>query len=225
MNCLSASHPLTNLDWSSYIPDIPDFYFNQENALRFRVDQNRTNLSASESGNTYIFGIRDNLIPGCSGTVKSIRYCYQDKTTDLGQTKTIFNFLTLSRSRAGPLLMLRSEVQSVQLSSKCSIRAESQSKICCDTTILSNKNHMLNSEATLFGVETPEDTSMLLLLVFNSMTEYDVVLTQYVTGNDPGSRMMGPLLLLRLYIGNFTYFINARVPVRIVTPLVIKTHQ
>jgi hypothetical protein len=73
-----------------YTPNIPDFYFNPENAAAFMTGEG-ANLTTVERLVTYVFTIPSGH---CSGPVVDIEYCHISNVAS--GNRRIFNFFTLS---------------------------------------------------------------------------------------------------------------------------------
>lgn len=181
-----------------YTPNIPELYFNLEYIIN-------ANLSALDQRTAYIFTIPSSFISNCSGTVTSLQYCYQKKTNN---TVGIFNFLTLTSYESFSQFTVseRTNIRTVQTTSTCTSR-NNNIEDCCDTTHLSG-NHVLNSSHSSFGVEIEEGFNRPLAFHSN-ITEYSVDQYQCEMRNNniyrPGNVTNGPLLLIRLFIGNIKF--------------------
>ena len=123
-----------------YTPNIPDSYFNDINAARFRTNEGGNRLARS-SRNTYIFTIPSESVQrNCSGRVVSIQYCYQARNSDIGKRRNAFNFLSLVQEpvQDGVQFTVNSSItiQTTPQNSICTNPPGVIQQICCDNTSL-----------------------------------------------------------------------------------------
>ena len=172
-----------------YTPNIPDSYFNDSNAARFRTCEGG-NCLARSSRRTYIFTIPSESVQcNCSGRVVSIQYCYQARDSDIGKRRNVFNFLSLVQEpvQDGVQFTVYSSItiQTTPEDSICSDPPGYIQQICCDTTSLIEFQIPLPSSNYTFGVGIINNNVRPLVFT-NSVTEYRVG-PSYITNNPPTS--------------------------------------
>ena len=201
-----------------YTPNIPDSYFNDSNAARFRTREGGNHLARS-SRRTYIFTIPSESVQrNCSGRVVSIQYCYQARNGDIGQTRNIFNFLSLVQepvqnrvNRVQFTVNSSITIQTTPQNSICTDPPGNIQQICCDTASLIDNDQFqipLPPSNYTFGVRIINNNVRPLIFT-SSVTEYHVG-PSYIINNpptSPGTMFIlregtnRPLLLLRFIIG------------------------
>ena len=136
-------------------PIIPDFYFNDSNAAaNFRTDGS-ANLTQSQFRRVaYIFTIPpESSLRNCSGTVVSLQYCYQARNRDIGISRTVFIFLSLTQNGMHFTVNRRIFIRTTPANTICTNSSGSIEQICCDTTTLNANNRLeLSSSNFSFGV-------------------------------------------------------------------------
>ena len=170
-----------------YTPDIPDSYFNLT-SLRAYIENNTVRATAS-----YVF-----TIPAphdCSGTVKSVQFCYQQGMMGRrmrGEQGRRVIFTLFQVSNTGEMTNC---VDITRNNSMCSTD-DSRPRVCCQISQfqISTSNHT-------FGVMSRPDQPKLLAFS-DSVMKYQV--ENYQTSDlktQPPPLMNGSLLLLRFFIG------------------------
>lgn len=208
-NSTSPSVPLLQCQHNGQInaPNIPDFYFNHENAAAGVGD----NLTISTQGVTHIFTLPLLLLrPSCNTTLIALEFCYRAGRQDENITRSAFNFLSLTRN--GQIFTVQKRFRArFSPSRNCtSLASSSDEQICCDRTIL-NKNQK-------FQIDLRDYIGVVIryfrLLEFSSQAG-DYLIQQFqntsfgsrgpaISSNftlDQGSLANRSLLLLRLLIG------------------------
>ena len=154
-----------------YTPNIPDSYFNDSNATRFRRNRELT-LSPQKPNFAYIFTFFSESVQqhNCSGIVASIQYCYQARKSDIGQKRDAFNLLSLVQDGRQFTVNSRITIQTTAQESICT-DIQNMKQICCDKTFLNATNRFQIPSA--FAVVIINNT--LRPLVFaNSTTQYRI---------------------------------------------------
>lgn len=110
-----------------FTPNIPDYYFNHQNAAAFRngFGANMTNVLAT----------RVHLFTGqssCSGTVVAIQYCYQRASSPT--SVILMDFAVLTRDGLSFRVEWHHEIRFALGSEECA-NFEGDSLICCRTTV------------------------------------------------------------------------------------------
>ncbi len=162
-----------------YIPNIPDFYFDHEQAAAL---SNGVNLTAAIKGRTYIFTISPES--NCTGNVVAIQYCHRANSTLVdNRNRDIFTFLLLSDD--GTRFEVEDEflLQYSIAASVCADTADPSWKVCCNRDILGIQEIFLSSSFT-FGVAIRNNVE--LLTFSNSSTEYRISQLQGMLGNFRG---------------------------------------
>ena len=205
----------SNQNGQVYTPNIPDFYFNDRNAeVNFR-----TNLTTSPHGTTYIFTIPpESPLRNCSGTVVSLQYCYQARSSDIGprKTRSVFNLLFLTQNSMNFTVDRKTTIQARPRGSKCTEPDRGIVQICCEITSLTglsiyNRFHIPSSNFA-FGVTIGNEN--VRPLTFTSTTEYHVQQYKAALGaNKPSlrstftltnnTRVNDGFLLFRFFIGSY----------------------
>ena len=168
-----------------YTPNIPDSYFNDSNAARFR--RNREQILSSPKHNfVYIFTIPSELAQhNCSGRVESIQYCYQAKDSDIGLKRDAFKLLSLIQDELQFTVNSQITIQTTPQEGICTNLSGNIHQICCDTTFLNATNQFQIPSS--FGVVIINNT-VRPLAFSNSTTQYRVehyrtVLENFTTHN------------------------------------------
>ena len=146
-----------------YTPNIPDSYFNDSNAARFKEQT----LSPQKPNFAYIFELAQH---NCSGIVASIQYCYQARKSDIGQKRDAFNLLSLVQDGHQFTVNGRITIQTTPQESICT-DIQKMRQNCCDKTFLNATNRFQIPSA--FGVVIINNTVQPLVLA-NSTTQYCV---------------------------------------------------
>ena len=204
--CQSASEQSGQV----FTPNIPDFYFTPENAARFRGDGG--NLTQTENrGNTYIFTLPPlSAERNCSGTVLSLQYCFQARARDIGNTLSVFDWLSLTRD--GNQFTVNARFAAPQVTPEegmCANPPGGVQRVCCTTVSLASGRFQVPASAFTFGVVITNSNVRPLTFV-DGVTEYDVEsFIERPAGNPgpmPGDMFVGSsrtdhsLLLLRYFL-------------------------
>ena len=139
--------------WTGLHPNIPDFYFNHENAADFRTGGG-ANLTTAVNRRTYIFTIPpESSERNCSGSVVAIQYCYQARERDINDNETIYSFLHLNRSGFDFTVTNSFTVYTIPRENNCTNPPGDIQRVCCDNAILGAPNQFkLSSTNYTFGV-------------------------------------------------------------------------
>ena len=147
----------------------------------------------------------------CSGRMMSIQYCYQARNEDIGNTRDVFRFLSLTQDGLQFTVNMNVIIQTTPLNSICSDFPGSLQQICCDTMSLSVSDQFQIPPSTYtFGVVNINNNVKLLAFA-NDIREYQVEQYQALLGLSipPGNKFTltenaqvnQSLLLLRFLIG------------------------
>ena len=113
-------------------PNIPNFYFNHENAASY-VGVNLTKQGGKER-TTFVYTTPTDP-QSCSGTVVGLQYCYQARDDDIGRNRSIFEFLRLSRNELQFTINARIIVRATPKGNICSVHPTNNGqRICCEET-------------------------------------------------------------------------------------------
>ena len=154
-----------------FIPNVPDFYFNHQNAAAFITGQNANLTALSEATTTYIVTIPSvsSQQRDCSGNFTSVQYCYQLNTSLAQRALFSLNFFT----RNGLRLTIESNFDRVPLitESDCTVVSEDL-QVCCETTQLPPRDQVaIPTSEISFGLASRH---MQFLAFADSATEYNV---------------------------------------------------
>ncbi len=194
-----------------YTPNIPDFYFNDENAADFWTGGG-ANLTDSVNGITHFFTVPASH--NCSGDMVSIQYCYQARKSDINKVRTVFNLLAVNRSGLEFTTILSITIQTTPRNSICTNPpGRGMQRICCDTTPL-NGFQIPPSEYT-FGIVIT-NVNVRPLAFANSVMEYRVEQFRAALGNAGPSTVTltagdlltdRSLLLIRFFVGKYEWML------------------
>lgn len=177
-----------------FTPNIPDLYFNSQNAAEF-LNIHESNLTKLRTGFTYIFTI-PNKPCTCSGTVVAVQYCYEIAT----QSQNIFSFQSVTQEVVD-MYTVNTEFTIPLSQENCTRR------VCCDNTTLDIQNqiHIPCSPYT-FGIMSEH-----LLAFSDAALEYKVQQVQLslsgaTSFTQPSMMMIAGVPLLRLFLGNIVVY-------------------
>ena len=204
-----------------FTPNIPDFYFDHENAGNFRTANPEANLTTLSPYITYIFTIpavsaeRD-----CSGAVMAMQFCYEYGGNDenLGTVISEFEFLSLTRNGLDFTVIDSFTVQTTVSERVCTDDLpEDVQRVCCSYGISEGSPELnIPSSEYIFGLALTGD--VFRLLAFNpSASEYNFDQFQ-VAGFSPPPGTTTPLSngtletahslpLLRFFTGTYMILI------------------
>ena len=208
-----------------FTPNIPDLYFEHENAYSFRISDiaNLTVLQpALEPARGYFFTLPPQSAErDCSGTVQAVEYCYQRSDTDPESLR--FDLVIVDNSSS--VIQERFPVEHTPSGDTCTLhtRRQAQTWLCCVTTQLSSENQFnIPSSSILFGVVHNSSGSARVLAFNNTVATYYNVTAQRTSPGAFGFLDLGPgqvlpshrvvpsgLPLLRFIIGNNWKFYTA----------------
>lgn len=197
-----------------YTPNIPDYYFDDQNAANFR---NGYLTETGNKGTTYVFTIPpESTERNCSGTVMAIQFCYQARARDIGRTRNVFDFIILTRNGQELTVTERRKVKVVPSDTTCTNPPGSIERVCCTMQKFTEQFELPSSNFT-FGVVNRMNRVRMLTFV-DIVTEFDVErfhIRQHgnagpIPGDvlSPGSKFVRhldrSLLLLRFLIGELS---------------------
>ena len=209
---LFQCQPSSDESGQVYTPNIPDFYFNHENAADF-ITGRESNLTTSRNGVTYIFTIpAESAECNCTGNVVAIQYCYETRNGEIGSNEiNVFNFLHMNRSG---LVFTVTGSYTERTSPQDSFCTMMRGPVCCDTATLDVMDQFqLPTTSYTFAVMVINNKARPLVFAA-SATEYRYEQLQPDLGSSappPGKTFtLGQndvvtdqsLLLLRFILGN-----------------------
>ena len=214
MSSLYQCQPSSQSSDQVFIPNIPDFYFDDANAATFRGDGVNNLTVTGRRGTTFVFTVPA-VSPerNCSGAVMSIQYCHQARASDIGQTRNIFDLITLRRNGLNFTVLTRDDVRYTLQSSMCSDPPGDVQRVCYTTQTFS-----IQLPASSFSYGVVNNANNLRLLTFsNSVTDFDVERFSIRQHGDAGpmpgdtllpgcnfaQRLDRSLFLLRFFLGIF----------------------
>ena len=86
ISSLFQCQPSSDESGQVYTPNIPDFYFNDENTADFRTGDEE-NLITLRNRLTYIFTKSSER--NCTGNVVAIQYCYETRNSQIGSNEIL----------------------------------------------------------------------------------------------------------------------------------------
>ena len=141
-----------------YLPNIPDFYFSQENITGFRtLSNNAANIFTlpHEAGESY-----------CNGTVVTVQFCYEIE--DLRVRGIRINFMLISRNDYIFTTQLVFEVITDRDSDTCVASTVEGRQICCTTRNLSTPHSLQMCNSTNFTFAILTGCCHIFVLSFNN---------------------------------------------------------
>ena len=195
-------HSLDNIP--VYTPNIPDFYFDSQNANSFSQGGSKSTLTTSENGYTYIFTLPSES--SCSGTLTAVEYCY---VTQRDIMQDIFILLLLTRGEGSSNFAVDNvlTVQDKPVNDICP--SHGSKRYCCNTTIVTNGSHVSSLNNYAFGISTINDQT-LPLRFDTDVAQYRVEHFKYNSPDSlfskgqsftPANLVNESLFLVRLFIG------------------------
>ena len=141
---LFQCQPSSDVSGQVYTPNIPDFYFNDENAADFRSGDEE-NLITLRNRLTYIFTIpAESSERNCTGNVVAIQYCYETRNNRIGSNEiNVFNFLHMNRSGLAFTITGSFTERTSPQESFCTDPEGGIQQICCDTATLDMMDQFL----------------------------------------------------------------------------------
>ena len=138
-----------------YIPSVPDFYFDPQNAGNFFSQEG--NLTTTSFSRTYLLTIPP-LSPerNCSGAVTGVEYCYRSSFTTFGP-RTILEVVFLSRDQFQFTVTGVLPVEASLNDASCftSSGIHGTNTICCETMMFSDvEQFQLPVTSFTFGIST-----------------------------------------------------------------------
>ena len=192
-------------------PNIPDSYFDHSTAGELRTQG--ISLMTARKGVTYIFTIPSVLESqrNCSGSVVAFECCFEAGSADIGRTKDLFHFLSLTRDASNFRVDNNFLVEIIPTEDSCtSDSLAGGMHICCKQYTLEPINSVVIPTASFsFGVVVGD---LPLLSFTHSATEFNYPQFQLAFGMNgpsvgstfavPGALISDqPLLLLKFVIG------------------------
>ena len=151
--------PSSEISGHLYTPNIPDFYFQSQNADNFR-NINITTLDIERriddelSASTYIFMLPQESETGrnCSGSIRFIQYCYEAVRRDGPPSEMIiFHLLIDTRMDDPPGIGFR--LRAIQ-DTPCNAANDQDTVVCCSFADISSENLVIESNPFRFGIVT-----------------------------------------------------------------------
>ena len=212
-----ACQPSAENPTQAFFPNIPDFYFDPQNAASFSAGS-ESNLTLSTQYRTSIFTIPPEPLNCAKYSVVGIQYCYRIANYDVNTARMsrIFEFLELSGDDLEFNITRTVQVESQANDSICSPVANNTQdnfhQVCCNITRLSHYDSFQITPGYTFGI-TPRYNQP---LAFNeSVTEYHTELFgMFLSLSYPiptganftveqQQRRNEPFFLLRFLLGKF----------------------
>ena len=152
-----ACQPSEDNPRQAFFPNIPDFYFDPENAASFSSGS-EANLTASTQYRTGVFTIPYELSNCENYSVVGMQYCYRISNYDVNAARMsrIFEFLELSEDELDFNITRTVHVESQANESICSPVSNSTQtgleQVCCNTTRLNLSDLIQISPGYTFGI-------------------------------------------------------------------------
>ena len=165
--CQSSSED----DEQVFTPNIPDLYFDRENALNFRTANPGANLTRLSQDTTFIFTIPPvSAQRDCSGTVVAMQFCYEFMGNPGNNAVDAFQFLSLTNDGLNNYTVNNSFTVQTAPSGICTDNPPGNiNRVCCDK--VTTNQLQIPSSSYSFGIVLTRDV---LLIAFNSAaSEYN----------------------------------------------------
>lgn len=163
-----------------FTPNIPDLYFNQENAARF---SERAILTPYTPGVTYIYATPSEQ-HNCTGRSVSMQYCYEARESDKDQTIKLFTLIFMEKEE---LQVTVKNMVSIETTPKDTICADSvgDAIICCDTVNFNDDTNQIQIPPTAFAFGVVTVNQDVRPLAFkDTATEFNIEQYQVSIGSN-----------------------------------------
>ena len=155
-----------------YTPNIPDLYFEPDNANSFSRGSNK-NLSTSGKDRTFVFTLTER---SCSGNLTAVQYCYKTEKGILEgmEVEDIFILLSMRKLSMSSTFVVENvlRVRNTPRNDVC-LPHSGDKRYCCDTTTVIDGPHVSSLNNYAFGISTINDKTRPLRF-HKDVTQYHV---------------------------------------------------
>ena len=133
-----------------YIPNIPDSYLKQTGD---NENEDESTISTTKDKSIYIFTIPPKSdVRNCSGTLVSIKFCYEAKRKYFGKNIEIFTLVSLNKNGFIFEVIHRIPITTTPMKSVCTEMDNLSDYMCCDIKQLLMPQFQLNISSFTYGI-------------------------------------------------------------------------